>query len=114
MKGKVSESDYFITNMAVTFQKRKFKIPLRQVGDVYHVKEGLDAGRKHMVDAAIVRVMKARQTMDIRELQTEVLKQLTKGFQPQPTDIKKRAEDLIGREYLERDLNDPASLSYKA
>jgi len=43
----------------------------------------------------------------------EVMSQMTL-FQPNPKDIKKRIENLIDREYLERDKNDPHSYKYLA
>ncbi len=54
------------------------------------------------MEAAIVRVMKARKTMHYAELIAEVTQQLSSRFNPQPTQLKKRIESLIEREYIER------------
>lgn len=59
--------------------------------------------RKHAIEASIVRVMKARKSLDHNKLMMEVSAQLMQFFQPDPKQIKKRIEDLIGREYLKRD-----------
>jgi cullin 3 len=58
--------------------------------------------RKHVVDAAIVRVMKARKQLDHNTLLEEVFKQCTL-FKPQPQQIKLQIEHLIEREFLKRD-----------
>ena len=49
-----------------------------------------------------MRVMKARKTLHYAELIAEVTQQLSARFIPQPTQLKKRIESLIEREYLER------------
>lgn len=67
----------------------------------------------HAIDAAIVRTMKTRKTMHHAELVTQVAQQLT-FFKPLPKDIKKRIEDLITREYLERDATDGSQYKYLA
>jgi len=66
----------------------------------------VDEDRKHQIEAAIVRIMKARKTMDHSNVVSEVTKQLSARFMPNPLIIKKRIESLIEREYLERSKND--------
>lgn len=63
----------------------------------------VDDDRKHEIEAAIVRVMKARKRLLHNDLVTEVTNQLRARFMPDPVLIKKRVESLIEREYLERD-----------
>ncbi|KAM0814642.1 hypothetical protein AB5N19_00432 [Seiridium cardinale] len=58
--------------------------------------------RKYVVDAAIVRIMKARKDASHSELITQVVEQVARQFKPDINLIKSRIEDLIGREYLER------------
>ena len=65
------------------------------------------------MDAAIVRIMKARQTLNHNDLVTEVVKQLTKRFKPKPLDIKKRIHCLIELDYLERDGDKRSLYHYK-
>ena len=67
----------------------------------------------HAIDAAIVRTMKTRKTMHHSELVTQVAQQLN-FFKPLPKDIKKRIEELIQREYLERDATDSSLYKYLA
>jgi cullin 3 len=70
--------------------------------------------RKNMIDASIVRIMKSRKTMDHTNLVAEVVRQLSARFLPAPPDIKKRIENLIEREYLERDKDDKKLYNYLA
>ena len=57
--------------------------------------------RMHSIEAAIVRTMKARKTLEHAALVLEVARQL-QLFSPAPKLIKEAIEDLIAREYLER------------
>jgi len=59
--------------------------------------------RRHTIEANIVRIMKSRKTLTHVQLISEVSTQLMTYFQPDPKQIKKRIEDLIARDYLERD-----------
>jgi len=68
--------------------------------------------RQYQVDAAIVRIMKARKTLSHRELIGELFKQLR--FPVTPADLKKRVESLLDREYLERDEADRDTYKYLA
>lgn len=50
----------------------------------------------------------------LAQLVLEVVQQLQRMFQPDIKIIKKRIEDLIGREYLERDKDNPNTFRYMA
>ena len=65
-----------------------------------------------VIDATIVRIMKARKAFKHTELVEDVMKQVTM-FQAQPNFIKKRIESLIEREYLEREKNEKGKYIYK-
>ncbi|VEU33363.1 unnamed protein product [Pseudo-nitzschia multistriata] len=68
--------------------------------------------RLYLVDAVLVRIMKARKTILHQELIPQVLEQVK--VPAQPSDIKKRIETLIEREYFERDANDRNRYNYLA
>eukprot|EP00929_Paragymnodinium_shiwhaense_P058504 TRINITY_DN29292_c0_g1_i1.p1 TRINITY_DN29292_c0_g1~~TRINITY_DN29292_c0_g1_i1.p1 ORF type:complete len:776 (-),score=228.29 TRINITY_DN29292_c0_g1_i1:78-2297(-) len=58
--------------------------------------------RKHLIDAAIVRIMKSRKKLEHNLLLEEVCRLCTL-FKPQPQQIKFQIEHLIDREFLQRD-----------
>ena len=85
----------------------------------------VDDDRKHVIDAAIVRIMKTRKLMPHTQLISEVnclmndeknnnfsadffqvTHQLKSRFMPNPVFIKKRIESLIERDYLSRSMDD--------
>uniref|UniRef100_A0A6G1S2S2 Cullin-3 n=1 Tax=Aceria tosichella TaxID=561515 RepID=A0A6G1S2S2_9ACAR len=74
----------------------------------------VDEDRKHEIEAAIVRIMKARKQMSHSNLVTEVTEQLRTRFMPSPVIIKKRIEALIEREYLARTDMDRKTYTYVA
>ncbi|XP_049851425.1 cullin-3 isoform X1 [Schistocerca gregaria] len=74
----------------------------------------VDEDRKHEIEAAIVRIMKARKRMTHNVLVTEVTEQLKSRFLPSPVIIKKRIEGLIEREYLARTPEDRKIYTYVA
>ncbi|XP_008211567.1 cullin-3 isoform X2 [Nasonia vitripennis] len=74
----------------------------------------VDEDRKHEIEAAIVRIMKARKRMAHNILVTEVTDQLRARFLPSPVIIKKRLENLIEREYLARTPEDRKVYTYVA
>jgi len=68
--------------------------------------------RQHAIDAAIVRVMKMRKTLAHKLLVQEVMTQLR--FQLTNADLKKRIDNLIEREFLERSASDSQVYNYLA
>lgn len=74
----------------------------------------VDEDRKHEIEAAIVRIMKARKRMQHNVLVAEVTEQLKSRFYPSPVVIKKRIEGLIEREYLARTPEDRKVYTYVA
>jgi cullin-4 len=68
--------------------------------------------RQYQVDAAIVRIMKARKQLSHALLMSELFAQLK--FPAKPVDIKRRIESLIDREYLERDSQNAQLYNYLA
>jgi cullin 3 len=74
----------------------------------------VEEDRRHLVEAAIVRIMKARKSLGHNDLFAEVTRQLSVRFTPSPQFVKKRIESLIEREYLERSQQDHRLYSYVA
>jgi cullin 3 len=77
-------------------------------------RQKVEEARKHMIDAAIVRIMKSRKTMAHNTLVAEVTHQLVGRFAPDLVMIKRRVELLIDREYLTRDAADRKVYNYVA
>lgn len=97
---KINSTDTFCANAKFSCNMRKIRIPVATV-ESSHNKLRVEEDRSVAIEAAIVRIMKARKTLAHQQLVAEVLSQLA-FFKPQPRIIKKRIEDLIDREYLER------------
>jgi hypothetical protein len=74
--------------------------------------EGVSRDRLYLIDAVLVRIMKARKTILHQQLIPQVLEQVK--VPAQPADIKKRIESLIEREYMERDSKDRSRYNYLA
>ena len=74
----------------------------------------VEEDRKPQVEAAIVRVMKARRVLDHNALVAEVARQLGGRFVPAPPLVKSRVESLIEREFIERDATDRKLYRYLA
>ncbi|RKP24523.1 cullin [Syncephalis pseudoplumigaleata] len=75
-------------------------------------KERVFQDRQFQVDAAIVRIMKARKRMSHVNLSAEIYEQLK--FHIPPRDLQKRIESLIERDYLERDAEESNVYKYLA
>jgi cullin 1 len=58
--------------------------------------------------------MKSRRTLQHQQLVLEVVQQLSRSFRPDLKLVKRRIEDLIQREYIERDRDNPQLFRYLA
>ncbi|XP_065334574.1 cullin-2 [Cloeon dipterum] len=105
-------------NMNYTNKRTKFKISnviqreLPQESE--QTMSAVDDDRKLYLQAAIVRIMKARKSLRHNELITQVLAQNNGTFTPSITMIKKSIESLIEKQYLERTQNTTDYYSYIA
>lgn len=110
----VSETDVFQFNSKFTDRMRRIRIPLPPVDERKKVVEDVDKDRRYAINASIVRIMKSRKVLNHQQLVSECVEQLSRMFKPDFKVIKKRIEDLITREYLERDKENPQQFRYLA
>jgi cullin-4 len=72
------------------------------------------AERSYTLDAAIVRIMKAKRTLHYEALKVAVVDAVKAHFVPDVGAIKKRISDLVEQEYMERDEDDMNVYKYVA
>jgi cullin 3 len=127
-KGKgIEDNDEFVVNQEYKSKLHKVRIPLVSLNDSTGLSEAaaltimadelpatVAEDRKHLIEAAIVRIMKTRKSMQHNNLMAEVTRQLTSRFVPSPQMIKRRIESLIEREYLTRHQADRRLYNYVA
>ncbi|XP_065039589.1 cullin-3A-like isoform X2 [Musa acuminata AAA Group] len=119
MSKDIAEDDIFSINDK--FMSKFFKIKIGTVTaqkesepEKQETRQQVEEDRKPQIEAAIIRVMKARRVTGYNSIVTEVTKQLQPRFLPNPVVIKKRIESLIEREFLERDEGDRKLYRYLA
>jgi len=78
------------------------------------VLKAVDEDRKYVIQAAIVRIMKARKTLKNQALIEEVISLISQRFIPKIQDIKKAIEALIEKEYIERAKGQRETFNYLA
>ncbi|KAK4283529.1 hypothetical protein QN277_000471 [Acacia crassicarpa] len=110
----ILSTDVFEFNSKFTDKMRRIKIPLPSVDEKKKVVDDVDKDRRYAIDASIVRTMKSRKALNYQQLSTECVEQLRRMFKPDVKAIKKRIEDLISRDFLERDKHDPNLFKYLA
>jgi cullin 1 len=110
----ISPSDMFLFNHKFTDKMRRIKVPLPPTDEKKKVIDDVNKDRRFSIDACIVRIMKSRKVMSHQQLVTECVEQLSRMFKPDIKIIKRRIEDLISREYLERDLEKANTYRYLA
>lgn len=110
----ISRNDKFSVNNKFKDRMYRIKVPLPPVDERRKVVEDVDKDRRYAIDAAIVRTMKSRKKLHHQQLVLEVNQQLQRMFKPDLKQIKRRIDDLISREYLERDKNNRNEYHYVA
>ncbi|OIW06777.1 hypothetical protein TanjilG_11502 [Lupinus angustifolius] len=110
----ISPNDTFQFNSKFSDRMRRIKIPLPVVDERRKVIEDVDKDRRYAIDAAIVRIMKSRKVLGHQQLVVDCVEQLSRMFKPDIKAIKKRIEDLISRDYLERDKDNQNTFRYLA
>ena len=119
MSKDIAEDDAFFVNDKFTSKFYKVKIGTvvaqkESEPEKLETRQRVEEDRKPQIEAAIVRIMKSRKTLDHNNLIAEVTKQLQSRFLANPTEIKKRIESLIERDFLERDTTDRKLYRYLA
>jgi cullin-4 len=116
VKRNVGPHDRFLFNASFTSNQRRIRITNITMKETTQERsethEAVSKDRLYLIDAAVVRIMKARKTIDHRDLMGEVMTQLK--FPSSSADIKKRIESLIEREYMERVEGDRSRYNYLA
>lgn len=112
----VDDKDKFIINNNFDSSVRRIRINniLMKETKEEHDKtvEGISRDRLYLIDAVLVRIMKARKTILHQQLIPQVLEQIK--VPALPADVKKRIESLIEREYMERDSKERNRYNYLA
>ncbi|KAF8908935.1 Cullin [Gymnopilus junonius] len=92
----------------VDFKSKKIRVNLNlpikaeTKAESTDVLKAVDEDRKYVIQATIVRIMKARKTMKNQPLIQEVISQISQRFAPKIPDIKKAIDTLLEKEYIER------------
>jgi cullin 1 len=108
----IAPTDTFDFNAGFTSNLRRIRIPMASLEEGHNPKR-VEDDRSNAIEACVVRVMKSRKTLGHQQLVAEVIAQLH-FFKPNPKVIKKRIENLIDREFLERDSTDNNVYNYLA
>lgn len=116
-KGRdVEDGDVFSVNEGFNERLHRIKVNSIQLKETVEenamTNERVFQDRQYQIDAAIVRIMKTRKTLSHQLLISEIFNQIE--FPAKPTDLKKRIESLIDREYLERDRSNAQIYNYLA
>uniref|UniRef100_A0A8C6EFE4 Cullin-2 n=1 Tax=Microcebus murinus TaxID=30608 RepID=A0A8C6EFE4_MICMU len=108
----------FSLNMNFSSKRTKFKITTSMQKDtpqeMEQTRSAVDEDRKMYLQAAIVRIMKARKVLRHNALIQEVISQSRARFNPSISMIKKCIEVLIDKQYIERSQASADEYSYVA
>jgi len=110
----INEGDIIQVNSNFQNKRTRLKIPAPPEAKKaakeknLEIREELIADRKMVTQAAIVRIMKARKTISHNALIADVTTQVSKLYVADVKFIKKQIEDLIEKDYLEREDNSDA------
>ena len=114
----VGEGDSFSVDLSFRSPLFRIKVPSLQLRETKEEQKAVTSkvfeDRQYAIDAAIVRIMKARKTLPHAQLMSEVIAAFAAKFPVKPADIKKRIGTLIDREYMERDKDNSQLYNYQA
>lgn len=112
----VDDRDRFAINTSFESNSRRVRINNITMKETKEERdktvETVSRDRLYLIDAILVRIMKARKTILHQALIPQVLEQVK--VPAQAADIKMRIESLIEREYMERDVKDRNRYNYMA
>ncbi|KAK8853464.1 hypothetical protein IAR55_004171 [Kwoniella newhampshirensis] len=115
---EVNPTDVFAWNKGFSSDRIKFKINQIQqdmsAEESRKTNEQVAVDRVSVLEATIVRIMKARKKMTLQLLIDAVVSDVVKRFPPDVKEIKKRVENLIEREFLMRAEEERGVLHYLA
>jgi cullin 1 len=115
---ELKSSDVFLLNTRYVSPRKRITIPMptakisEEEREAAH--ETVVEDRRHAIEAAIVRVMKQHKILEHQMLIMEVSKLCNPVFKPEPRAIKSRIEELINREYLQREEGSSSCYKYLA
>ncbi|KAL0564671.1 hypothetical protein V5O48_017372 [Marasmius crinis-equi] len=114
----VNDGDTFHFNAEFVDPRSKIHINSIQakvsVQESAKTNEDIEGDRKHVIDAAVVRIMKAKKEMAFELMINETIDAVKKHFKPEVSMIKKRIDVLVEDEYLERSEKDRNIFRYLA
>uniref|UniRef100_A0A5F8GRL1 Cullin 2 n=1 Tax=Monodelphis domestica TaxID=13616 RepID=A0A5F8GRL1_MONDO len=117
-KEDIDAESTFSLNMNFSSKRTKFKITTSMQKDtpqeMEQTRSAVDEDRKMYLQAAIVRIMKARKVLRHNALIQEVISQSRARFNPSISMIKKCIEVLIDKQYIERSQASADEYSYVA
>ncbi|XP_023597717.1 cullin-2 isoform X3 [Trichechus manatus latirostris] len=117
-KEDIDVESSFSLNMNFSSKRTKFKITTSMQKDtpqeMEQTRSAVDEDRKMYLQAAIVRIMKARKVLRHNALIQEVISQSRARFNPSISMIKKCIEVLIDKQYIERSQASADEYSYVA
>ena len=87
---------------------------LMQPEESKRTQSSIEGDRKHYLDAAIVRIMKARKELPYEQLKAATIDAVKSHFVPEVSVIKQRIAGLVEQEYLTRDAEDMNVYTYVA
>ncbi|KAJ8589085.1 Cullin-domain-containing protein [Rhizopogon salebrosus TDB-379] len=107
---EVNEDDVFCFNADFTDARAKVHINSIQAKETpeetKRTQTHIEGDRKHYLDAAIVRIMKAKKERSYEQLKNETIDAVKSHFVPEVSVIKQRIAGLVEQEYLRRDEDD--------
>eukprot|EP01028_Stygiella_incarcerata_P006027 TRINITY_DN24763_c0_g1_i1.p1 TRINITY_DN24763_c0_g1~~TRINITY_DN24763_c0_g1_i1.p1 ORF type:complete len:767 (+),score=192.49 TRINITY_DN24763_c0_g1_i1:91-2391(+) len=112
------KNEAFGINHKFRSASRRVRIPhvLQKMGaeESASIRKASIGERDHVIDALIVRTMKARKVITHTELMELALSNLNVRFKTEPSKIKRRIGDLIDKDYIRRDREDLHKYHYVA